>query len=122
MQPQNIVDGIAETFLVPNMMVGSSLSVLTILYCSFFNSLLRGGGGTDLRKTIRIYFAFFCRFSFSFHTIFSCGNKSVYILHRERSFAFLIFNSQQNTLQCSRKLIIIGPLDLKTIHAIKPSD
>ena len=45
MQPQNIVDGIAETFLVPNMMVGSSLSVLTILNCSFFNSLLRGGGG-----------------------------------------------------------------------------
>ena len=40
-QPQNIVDGIAEAFLVPNMMVGSSLSVLTILNCSFFNSLLR---------------------------------------------------------------------------------
>ena len=42
-QPHNIVDAIAEAFLVPNMMVGPSLSVLTILNCSFFNSLLRVG-------------------------------------------------------------------------------
>ena len=41
-QPQNIVDGIAEAVLVPSMMVGSTLSVLTIWNCFFFNSLVRG--------------------------------------------------------------------------------
>lgn len=75
---------------------------------------------------MRIHFAFFFFFFwpifFHFCTLFSYENKSVCILHRERSFAFLIFNSQQNAPRCSRKLKIISPLDLISIHVIKPSD
>lgn len=84
-QPQNIVDGIAEAVLVPSMMAGF-LILLYYLKLFFFNFRSEK---TDLRKTIRIYLPSFCRFSFSFHTVFSCGNKSVYIMHRERSLAFL---------------------------------
>lgn len=79
--PQNVVDGIPESFLVPNVMVGSSLFVLTTLNRSLFNSLLRKK--MDLRKPIRTYFPFFCQFSFSFQSFLVRINQFTFCIESD---------------------------------------
>lgn len=81
--------------------------------CIFLQLFIEKENQSRFKEANQNIFPFFGQFSFSLYSFLMRINQFTFCI--ERSFAFLIFNSRQNTPQCTRKLIVISPLNLINI-------